>query len=169
MKNLIVSNHSGRKYLFYFLFICGFCFCKPAYAQTDSSYFRLIKATAQSWAGGPYGSGSGTYYNFLITFNKKTSISFDSVWINNTYKHFYSRSNLNLRPLSVIKGDSVVLSADFYYPGEKDLFPGYQEPVKSTNPCKKSDAKAVIIFRVKEKVYYYEVLNIVGLEPINYP
>jgi hypothetical protein len=150
------------------LILLLFLSCKLS-AQINNSYFKVTRSTVQSWSGGAYGSGSGIYYNFQLKFNKSAVISFDSLWIDSVFKHFYNRANITLKQLPVKKGDSVVLSTDFYFPGEREMLPVIKEPVKKPSPCKDCKMNPIIVFSIAGKVYYYEVKNLTGLEPINYP
>lgn len=138
-------------------------------AQINRTYFIVSHATAQSWCGGAAGSGSGINYSFHIVYKKTASIKFDSVWIDYAYRSLFTKSMMFSSNYSLKKGDSIVLNAQIYYPGEKDKPNNLIEPVKIPCPVKNCKSPVVILFRVNGKLYYYDLKNITTLEPANYP
>jgi len=139
--------------------------------QTNDTYFKVIHATSQDWSGGEAGSGSGTNFNFTIRSEKSVTISLDSLWTNNSFNSIYENlSHKSLQPISVILGDTLVISSEIYYPGEQDLIPGkIKRRSDIPDPCKECKSTAVIIFSVNGKVCFYEVGNIEELPAIAYP
>jgi hypothetical protein len=153
----------------YILLISLILYSRTLAAQINTTFFKVSYATSQSWSGGAYGSGSGVYYNFHIAIKKTATIHFDSVWIDYSYHGLFSRSAMMIEKSNFKKGDSVLLSSEIYYPGEMDPTYSLKVPAKIPSPCKDCKSSVVILFRVNGKLYYYDVKNIIGLEPINYP
>lgn len=144
-------------------------FCGTVSAQINRTYFKVTQATAQNWYGGAAGSGSGINYSFHIVYKKTASVKFDSVWIDHAYRSLFSKSMMFSSNYSLKKGDSIVLNAQIYYPGEKDKPNNLMETVKIPCPVKNCKSPVVILFRVNGKLYYYDLKNVTTLQPANYP
>jgi hypothetical protein len=50
----------------------------------DKPCFLVANATYEPWVAGVYQGGSGTEFRFTLLAKCKTTVSFDSVWVNNT-------------------------------------------------------------------------------------
>lgn len=66
-------------------------------AKKCSTCFSVFNATYEPWVAGVYQGGSGTDFRFTLIANCKTTVKFDSIWVENT--------RLNVSP---IVGNKVV-------------------------------------------------------------
>jgi len=160
MKTFFISpiNPASAFLLIFFLFIC-----KPVSAQMCEDYFKLTNTYCESSSGGAYGSGSSTIYTFTIKFKKDVKIYFDTIWFGDIPKPAYFNDKAAVIRGKFNKGDSILLTVSFYYPGERDMFYNSDILLKEKidkNPQPQINCIALLQFYVNNVKYYYAVKKI---------
>jgi hypothetical protein len=142
---------------------------RPLSAQVNEDYFKVTNTYYESSSGGAYGSGSSEYYVFTLKFKKDAKIYFDTIWFNNDPKPVYFYNTGGVIPQNFHKGDSIMITVNSYYPGERDLFYNadllLKEKLKENekiykNPQPQISCIALFQFYVNNVKYYYAVKKI---------
>jgi hypothetical protein len=147
------------------LFLLSVSVCISIQAQKG---FKIVDATAMSWAGGMPQSGHGTNYNLQIVLRTSAKISFDDLWVGGTYA---TKQRVFFDPRKghePIKGDTINVSFAVNVIPSLDPMEQTVKPVAKNKPCDYKGA-ALLGYKAGRKEQYKVIRSFRQLPPANYP
>ncbi len=148
---------------FAFTFACNPVNSKDHLGAMKNDSFMLLDASSQNWTAGTPGGGSGTEYYFNVKISTAKQLQFDSAWIDNkSFPIFLSKdqSGISSKPITFSNGDTITLRASaLVNPNIKS---------STSKPPINYTGAALISYKVKDKLAYYIIKEIVTKPTLNH-
>ncbi len=154
------------------LILSGCAALKPSKQELPLS---LVEATAQNWAGGAAGSGTGTNYAFKLTVHTSEELRFDTVWVKDYALPLKLVKIAGKSGLTYGKGDTLIVTARKHKldPRMRERIKGEDQPkIKEETPVKPPvviEGEALLQYRFNNREQYIQVAAIKKLKPVFFP
>ena len=156
-----------KKICIFSLLLLPFLFSMNKEKKVAQPPFKIIEATAQSWAGGMPQSGSGIQYTIKLIITEKKKIEFKKIWIKQQEEDLEVFALGKIEKKIFTKGDSLILKCNRKNKYQAD---GIIPLVDSTKlPPKPYMGLCQFEYSVNKKSAYFRIPKFKKLETLNYP